>query len=145
MPSLGLMLILDMDPLRCVARPSASSYCAKVQSNFSVVDSVQGDVGPTGDLLAEWPRVWSSHVRMRHEQGSIFNIHFTSLYPNGYGKDTTPFETREIGPTEGLAEFVVEDGKVVGFGMSGLVGRVTERARKYEGVRDRAEVWFDKV
>lgn len=82
---------------------------------------------------------------MRHEQGSIFQIYLTSLYPNGYGKDTTPFETREIGTTEGLAEFVFEDGEVVGFGISGLVGQLTERARQYETVQDRAEVWFDKV
>lgn len=82
---------------------------------------------------------------MRHQQGSTFQIYFTSLYPNGYGKDTTPFETAGVGPSNGLAEFVVEDGKVVGFGISGLVDRLTERARKYESVQDRAEVWFDKV
>ncbi|KAG8221711.1 beta-lactamase/transpeptidase-like protein [Butyriboletus roseoflavus] len=124
---------------------STSSYCVTVQSNFTIVDSVQGNAGNSEDLLAEWPRVWSSHVRMRHQQGSVFQIHLTSLYPNGYGKDTTPFETRGVGPAEGLAEFVVEDGKVVGFGMSGLVDQLTERARTHESVQDRAEVWFDKV
>lgn len=82
---------------------------------------------------------------MRHQEGSIFQIYLTSLYPNGYGKDTTPFETSEVGTTEGLAEFVVEDDKVVGFGISGLVGQLTEQARKHETVQDRAEVWFDKV
>ena len=123
---------------------SPSSYCAGVQSDFSVVDSVRGNTG-SKDLLAEWPRAWSSHVRLRHQQGSIFEIYFTSLYPNGYGKDTTPFETKETGSAEGLAEFVIEDGKVVGFGISGLVDQLTERARKYETVQDRAEAWFDKV
>lgn len=115
-----------------------------VQSNFSTVDSARGDLG-FKDLLAEWPRILSSHVRLRHQQGPIFGIYFTSLYPNGYGKDATPFETANLGVLRGLAEFVTEDDKVVGFGMSGLVGEPTERARQYETVRDRAEVWFDKV
>ena len=84
-----------------------------------------------------------SHVRMRHRQGLIFDFYLAALYPNGYGKDTTPF-MRENG-VEGGIEFVVEDGEVVGFGVSGLVGRLTERARTYESVRDRAEVWFDRV
>ncbi|KIJ11027.1 hypothetical protein PAXINDRAFT_177403 [Paxillus involutus ATCC 200175] len=124
---------------------SASSYCAKVRSDFAAVDYVQGDPGPRLELLAEWPRVWSSHVRLRYQQGSIFEIDFTSLFPNGYGKDTTPFETGESGTAEGTAEFVIEDGEVVGFGISGLVGRLTERGRIYQNVRDRAEVWFDRV
>ncbi|KAF8557186.1 beta-lactamase/transpeptidase-like protein [Imleria badia] len=125
---------------------SASSYCTNVRSNFSIVDAIQGKPSASsGDLLAEWPRVWSSHVRMRHQEGSIFEMHFTSLYPDGYGKDTTPFKTREVGTTEGMAEFVVKDGRVIGFGMSGFVGRLTEQARTYGSVQDRAEVWFDRI
>ena len=124
---------------------SASSYCAEVQSNFSIVDRVQGTSNPSGDLLAAWPLVMASHVRLRHQEGSIFGIYTTSLYPNGYGKDTTPFETGGVDMPAGFAEFMIEDGYVVGFGVSGLVGRVTERARKYKSVRDRAEVWFDRV
>ena len=125
---------------------SPSSYCTQVRSNFSIVDNVQGNPrAASSDLLAEWPRVCSSHVRLRHQTGSIFEIYFTSLYTHGYGKDTSPFETGEVGTPEGIAEFVVEDGRVVGFGVSGLVGQLTERARTYESVQDRAEVWFDRV
>ena len=39
----------------------------------------------------------------------------------------------------------MEDGELVGLGMSGFVGQLTERVRTYEGVRNRAEVWFDRV
>ncbi|KAI9567885.1 beta-lactamase/transpeptidase-like protein [Boletus coccyginus] len=124
---------------------SVSSHCAEVQSNFSIVDRVQGNSNPSGDLLAAWSLVLASHLRMRHQGGSIFGIYFTSLYPNGYGKDKTPFEIRGVGTPDGLAEFVIEDGGVVGFGISGTVGRVTERERTHESVRDRAEVWFDRV
>ena len=82
---------------------------------------------------------------MRHQHGFIFDLYPTTLYPSGYGKDATPFETAEIGTADAVVEFVVEDGEVVGFGVSGFVGQLTERARTYEGVRDRAEVWFDRV
>ncbi|KAG2141556.1 beta-lactamase/transpeptidase-like protein [Suillus cothurnatus] len=96
-------------------------------------------------LLAAWPRIWASHIRGVHQSGNTFNVQYTSLYPEGYGRDTTPFETAEIGTSEATAEFVVEDGKVVGFGLVGLVGQLTERERTHTTVKDRAEVWFDKV
>ena len=88
--------------------------------------------------------MWSSHVRMRHRQGLTFDFYTAILYPNGYGKDTTPFMWEDV-EVEGGAEFVVEDGEVVGFGVSSSVGQLTERARTYQSVRDRAEVWFDRV
>ena len=87
--------------------------------------------------------MWTSHVRMRHQQGVTFDFYPATLYPNGYGKDTTPF-VWDVG-AEGSVEFVVEDGEVVGFGVNGFVEQLTERARTYESVRDRAEVWFDRV
>jgi len=127
------------------APASVSSYCANLRSNFTAVDSMQGNPSPSGDLLAEWPRIWSSHVRMRARHGTLFEFYLTTPFPNGYGKDGTPFERLSVGATEKWAEFVVEDGVVVGFGLSGLVGEWTERARKHGTVRDRAEVWFDKV
>ena len=112
---------------------SMSSYCAKVQSDFAIVDGVQGSPNPYLDLPMKWPRVCSSHMHMRHKLGSTFEMYFMSLYPFGYGKDTTPFETKVIGV---MAEFVIEDGQVMGFGISGLIGRLTERARTYECVQD---------
>ncbi|KAG9311213.1 beta-lactamase/transpeptidase-like protein [Chiua virens] len=121
---------------------SASAYCGRVQSKIS---TVRGDPNTSAnDLVAEWPRVWSSHVHMRHQRDLLFELYFSSLYPDGYGKDTTPFEVTGVGPAGGLAEFVVEDGRVVGFGVSGLVGQLTERERTGTTVRDGAEVWFDK-
>ncbi|KAF8132810.1 beta-lactamase/transpeptidase-like protein [Boletus edulis] len=133
-------------PLTLCSPSSPSGYCTTVQSDFSIVDNAQSTVSNSEDLLAAWSRVWSSHLRMRHQHDLVFDVYLTSLYPNGYGKDTTPFaKERGIGTADGVAEFVVEEGRVVGFGLSGFVGQVTERARTYEGVRDRAEVWFDRV
>lgn len=129
------------------APSSASSYCADLRSNFTAVDSIQGSPSPSGELLAEWPRIWSSHVRMRARRGATFEFYLTTPYPNGFGKDGTPFERLDVGARERWAEFVAEDGEVVGFGLSGLVGEMTERVRKHASgtVQDRAEVWFDKV
>ncbi|KIJ64017.1 hypothetical protein HYDPIDRAFT_91246 [Hydnomerulius pinastri MD-312] len=124
---------------------SSSFYCSKVRSDFALVDKAQSSPDSSIELLAEWPRIWSSHIRMRYQQGSVFEVDFTSLFPSGYGKDSTPFETGEIGTSEGTAEFVVQDGQIIGFGISGLVGRQTERARIYKTVQDRSEVWFDRV
>jgi hypothetical protein len=80
-----------------------------------------------------------------HQSENKFLVQLTSLFPEGYGRDSTPFETAEIGTSESTAEFVVENGKVVGFGLFGLVGQLTERERIQTTVKDRAEAWFDKV
>ncbi|KAG2045717.1 hypothetical protein BDR06DRAFT_1015375 [Suillus hirtellus] len=71
--------------------------------------------------------------------GNTFVIQYTSLFPEGYGRDSTLFETAEIGTSEATADFVVEDGKVVGFGLFDLVGQVTERERMHTTAKDRAE------
>ncbi|KAF9232372.1 beta-lactamase/transpeptidase-like protein [Melanogaster broomeanus] len=115
--------------LTLCAPSTASSYCAKVHSDFTAVDYAQGNSEPSLELLAEWPRIESSHIRMRYQQGFIFNIDFTALFPDGYGKDETPFETGDIERPDATAEFVIEDGQVVGFGLSGLEGWLWERAR----------------
>ena len=82
-----------------------------------------------------------------HQSGNKFLVQCTSLFPEGYGRDSTPFETAEIGTSEATGEFVVEDGKVVGFGLFGMVGvdEPTERERTHTTVKGRAEAWFDKV
>lgn len=122
-----------------------SSYCSGVRADFAAVDGAYGNPSVSTELLAAWPRVWSTHVRMRHVQGTTFTPYMTSLFPKGYGEDSTPFETAEIGTATATAEFVIDNGKVIGFGVSGLVGGQTEGARLGATVRERAEVWFDRV
>ncbi|KAH7929367.1 beta-lactamase/transpeptidase-like protein [Leucogyrophana mollusca] len=126
---------------------STSFYCTQVNSDFATVDAQAGSSTATPQLLAQWPRVWASHIRMEPErvEGHTFRVGFTSLFPNGYGIDSTPFETAEVGTSEATVEFVVEEGKVIGFGLFGLVGEVTERERIHTRVQDKAEVWFDRI
>ncbi|OJA15997.1 hypothetical protein AZE42_10249 [Rhizopogon vesiculosus] len=124
---------------------SSSSYCQQVITNFTAVDSVHPSAPSSLQLLAAWPRIGSSHIRAVHQSRNKFLLLFTALFPEGYGHDSTPFETAEIGTPGATAEFVVEDGKVVGFGLFGLVDQVTERERTKMTVKDRADAWFDKV
>jgi hypothetical protein len=119
-----------------------SSYCQEVISDFAAVDAGKSSAPQSVQLFAAWPRIWASHLRSVHLSGNTFLVHYTSLFPEGYGRDRTPFETAVAGVT---AEFVVEDRKVVGFGWVGLVKQLTERERTHTTVKDRADVWFDKV
>ncbi|KAG2128999.1 beta-lactamase/transpeptidase-like protein [Suillus clintonianus] len=132
-------------PITFCSSSGSSSYCQDVISDFTAVDSAQSSAPQSPQLFAAWPRIWSSHIRGVHQSGNTFLVQYTSLFPEGYGRDRTPFETAEIGTSEVTGEFVVEDGKVVGIGLVGLVGQVTERERTHTTVKDRAEIWFDKV
>jgi hypothetical protein len=124
-------------------------------------------------LYAAWPRLTSSHFRLvRVPVGDDANIwgnntfafRPTQLYPNGYGRNTSAFETDTLADYEsmrrqpaeggGRMEFVLEkdkrkDGKVrvIGVGWFGTVdyGVVPNREKPGRTVQDRADVWFEKV
>lgn len=122
-------------------RNSASVQCATVLDEFATVD---GSTKPQAtELYAAWPRLWSSHLRLSYAGGTRFVTQATTLFPQGFGKNTTPFEQ-----THGTAyaDFVVrDDGEVLGFGLSGLVGETTNREKKGGSIEEIAEVWFDRA
>ncbi|KAG1846985.1 beta-lactamase/transpeptidase-like protein [Suillus subalutaceus] len=113
----------------------AITFCSPSGSSSCCQDVISDFAAPV-QLFAAWPRIWSSHIRGVHRSGNTFVAQYTSLFPEGYGRDATPFETSEIGSSEVTAEFVVEDGKVLGFGLVGLAGRVTERELTHTTVKD---------
>jgi hypothetical protein len=126
-----------------------SSYCAQVLSDFAIVDShkpsqLTSRLLTKPQLFAKWSRLWSTHVRLIHLSDSkSVNIQMTTLFTDGFGADKTPFETFENGEGEGEAEFVVEDGRVLGLGVFGIPGDLTKR--RGNTVQARAEAWFDKI
>lgn len=126
-----------------------SSYCAQVLSDFAIVDShkpnqLTSSLLAKPQLFAKWSRLWSTHVRLIHLSDSkSVNIQITTLFTDGFGVDKTPFETFENGEGEVVAEFVVEDGRVLGLGVFGIPGDLTKR--RGDTVQARAEVWFDKI
>lgn len=146
------------------ASSSTSDYCTEVLSNFTTVDShIPSSRSASSaryrarnsakELYASFPRVWASHLRFVHLEGQKFIIEATNLFPEGYGKDKSPFEAMADDDTSGvIVEFVVgdenDDAKgVKGFGMVGLIEGKTARTKRVGGssVQDRADVWFDRA
>jgi hypothetical protein len=118
---------------------STSHYCTQVLSDFAVVDGASAAKNKESELYAEWPRYWSSHLRLAHRSGLRFTLQPTALFPKGYSKDTRPFETYEGDFGDfGDVEFVDRDGAIEGLGMFLKTGR-----EKMEGsIEERADVWF---
>jgi hypothetical protein len=117
----------------CSVRSSSSS-CQSVLSDFRSVDKSLSS--NSTDLFASWITTITSHVRLTHANDSEFTLSSGSIYPEGYGKNSTPFSTLTPGA---LATFVVENGSVLGFGVSGISG--VERTGP---VKEASDVWFDK-
>jgi hypothetical protein len=131
------------------AKSPSLSYCTEVLSDFAAVDSRKPSQAnfslPTQpQLLAKWLRLWSTHLRLVHipgsESGHEFSVEPTVLFTEGYGADKTPFQIFEAGAP---AEFVVENGRVLGLGVFGSVGDLTKS--RGNTVQGRSEVWFDKI
>ncbi|KAH9001587.1 beta-lactamase/transpeptidase-like protein [Lactarius akahatsu] len=113
---------------------SRSDECRSVLDDFRLVDESSMDNPNT--LFGSWPSVWTSHARFNPTKTTgRYLVDFGSLYPTGYGRNTTPFvDWLDRTP----ADFVVEDGVVRGFGLSG-----GER-EGYGSMEENFEVWFSK-
>ena len=123
---------------------STTPYC------LSVLDTITSIGRPenfkTG-LYAAFDSVWATHVRLDHFAGDVWNITFTAIMPDGYGKNKTPFELYETGTSGGWVEFAV-DGKGIVEGFSLFVDppACEERAKKTgEGLKEAADAWFERV
>ncbi|KAI9461915.1 beta-lactamase/transpeptidase-like protein [Lactarius psammicola] len=114
---------------------SQSDECRLVLDSFRLAD--EPSMGDPNRLFCSCPSVWTSHARFSPTNTSgRYLIDLGSLYPTGYGRNTTPF-THWIGRVP--ADFVVEDGVVRGFGYSETGGR-----EGYGSVEENFEVWFSK-
>ncbi|KAH9038943.1 beta-lactamase/transpeptidase-like protein [Lactarius pseudohatsudake] len=113
---------------------SRSDECRSVLDDFRLVDESSAD--DPNILLGSWPSVWTSHARFSPTNTTgRYLVDFGSLYPTGYGRNTTPFaDWLDRTP----ADFVVQDGVVRGFGFSG-----GER-EGYGSVEENGDVWFSK-
>ena len=116
---------------------STSSSCKSVLDAFRSISSLSPK---STDLFASWPTLFSTHIRFTHTNSNgQYVISAGSIYPKGYGKNTTAFST--LLPAA-RAEFVVKNGKVLGFGWNNIVdGGAVKRAGSVE---ETSEVWFVK-
>ncbi|KAJ7292877.1 beta-lactamase/transpeptidase-like protein [Mycena rebaudengoi] len=123
------------------ARESTSSVCSTVVNNFETVDRATGRRSGPSELYSAWPRFWTTELRFVHLYENSFTVTPSALYVNGYGKDKTPFENLDGSLP---STFAVEEGKVVGLGLFTAL-RQFWRSKKGGGVKDTADVWFEKV
>jgi hypothetical protein len=113
---------------------STCSSCQNVLDDFRAIDKSLSS--NTTDLFASWISTFSSHARFTQSNDTQYTLSVGTIYPKGYGKNSTPFSTlAPVGP----ATFVVENGYVVGFGISEMIG--VERPGPVEEASD---VWFDR-
>jgi hypothetical protein len=116
----------------CSVRSSSPS-CQKVLSDFQSIDK---SLSPNStDLFISWDSVFVSHIRLTHANGTLFLLSTGTIYPGGYGKNSTPFSTLQ--PAHWVVDFVVEKGCVVGFG-------VLHDLEQAGSVEEASDVWFVK-
>ncbi len=115
---------------------SSSPSCQGVLDDFRAVNK---SISPNStDLFASFNMVWSKHAQFTHTNASKYLIFLGTIYPEGYGKNSTPFST--LAPTT-IAQFVVENGKTVGFGFN---DSPVSDSTHGGSVEETSQVWFVK-
>jgi len=116
---------------------------------LQTLKTLRASLGPdfirSADLFAARPRLWCSHILLQHLNGTLFSLSTLNPFPEGHGRDDTPFELG-MGVLEELqwVECVVEGGEVVGCGLFGTVlgSQRTIRERKGGNIEQKAEACF---
>ncbi|KAI0286671.1 beta-lactamase/transpeptidase-like protein [Russula aff. rugulosa BPL654] len=121
----------------CSARTSIPA-CKNIQND---VRALNGSLWPKSpDLFTDWGAVWYKHGYFSYTNGSSYEIDIGTIYPQGYGKNTTPFALTGEYTT---AEFVVEDGQVIGFGFNDSASVLP--VNPAGSVKETSQVWFDRT
>jgi len=131
-------------PIELCSSSSQSDACRHVLHDFGLIDEAPQQPSMTHEaLFASWLSVFTTHARfvpidedLTSTAGRRYLVNFGTLYPTGYGRDTTPFAHWIF---EVIADFVVEDEQVKGFGLSGIGER-----QGYGSVEENSDVWFTK-
>jgi len=112
---------------------STSSSCQSVLNDFRSVDESLS--ANSTDLFSSWKTPVSSTMRFA-ANGTEYAVSVGSIYPEGYGKNSTPFSTVEA---SAIARFAVENENIIGFGVYFSVD-VDEAG----SVEETSDVWFVK-
>jgi hypothetical protein len=128
--------------LSLCAPSSATPACRALLDDFRAVD---GAFSPR-TLYASTNSLWISHIRFPRRDNTTFGIISTTLFPDGYGANTTSFElAADQGPSSSAVFERDQQGRVKGFGLFGLTGKVLDRERREGTVQEKAEVWFQRT
>ena len=115
---------------------SSGPSCESVLDDFRAFNkSLSSD---STDLFASYDSPWTSHVQLTYTNASQYLMYLGTVYPEGYGKNSTPFSTLE--PTT-IVQFVVENEEVVGFGLNDTVDSDLTHGGSVE---ETSQVWFVK-
>ena len=103
-------------------------------------------------LVASWPRLFSSHLRLYHYDRNLFTMSSPpTLFLKGYGRDSTPFQLTGPQGQEIYVHFTTDDriimpGRPVdGVGVFESLEEATRPEKPGDKLKDRAYVWFKKV
>ncbi len=118
---------------------STSPSCKCVLDAFRSIDPSLSPKSTSIDLFASWVTLVSTHIRFTYINNGHYSISAGSIYPQGYGKNTTAFST--LAPIA-TAEFVVKYGKAVGFGWNNIID--DGGVKRSGSVEETSEVWFVK-
>ena len=146
----GRYFDLGYGSLELCSSTSDSPSCAQVLSDFGSI-SLNGTLNPN-DLYGITPRVWGSHVRtsrtacINQDNSESFAFSLGTIFPNGYGRDITPFADGYLDVLQVEFRCVVDDDKsrkVVGCGIMNM----EEGIQTPQGttVREMADVRFQKL
>ena len=72
-------------------------------------------------------------------------MRYNWLFPEGHGKDKSPFALHARDQEHGVAQFVAEGRRVAGFGLSDTVEGETILKRRGGRLQDVADAWFDRI
>lgn len=136
---------------------SIDKYCQSVLASFRTIDAAKntpGEVLPlqgraVPQLLASWPRLWSSHLRLYHRDGNTFTMSAGQpfLFLEGYGRDKSPFQLTGPPGAEVYIQFS-SDGqwgkRINGFGVFERLDDALRPEKAGDTLKDRAYVWFTK-
>uniref|UniRef100_A0A0W0G336 Beta-lactamase-related domain-containing protein n=1 Tax=Moniliophthora roreri TaxID=221103 RepID=A0A0W0G336_MONRR len=130
----------------CFVGGSNTQTCKDVLEDLPTIlpGGVQKDI-PT--LIAKWDRFRSTHAKLEHFDGPVFNLTTLESRPTDEPSDPYWTATPSTGDEIHKAEFVLDEGKVVGFGITGEFWGAGSEVKDPVGgsVKEKAEVWFDKV
>lgn len=115
---------------------SSSPSCQSVLDDFRALNK---SISPNStDLFASFNTLYTKHALFTHANASRYLISLGTIYPEGYGKNSTPFSTLAPATT---VQFEVVNGEIAGFGFN-----VSDTSYLTRGgsVEETSQVWFVK-
>lgn len=148
-------------PPRSASLGGMTSRCTEVFDAYSSLENVTALSHKKLYGYMVRPSIWADYLtlsllpdssasnnvttRLNNTEKNVnFELHYTRVFPKGYGADTNPYEYDFWKSAGFRAVFPYEDDNVVGFGIFGFAGVVLEREKRGRSVQERAEAWFVK-